>query len=93
LYQLSQGDGSLTTIKQVSWSYNNCGLLGLHHTALKAYTNILKEHTAFLFRLIWDGVQLAYVGRLQGRLHTATGVGERQDQMLAVSTKITFVLK
>jgi hypothetical protein len=38
-------------------------------------------------------MQLAYVGRLQGSLHTATGVGERQDQMLAVSTMITFVLK
>jgi len=38
-------------------------------------------------------MQLAYVSRLEGRLHTATGVRERQDQMLAVSTKITFVFK
>jgi hypothetical protein len=69
---MSHGDCSLTTVKQVSCPYNK-----LWSTGFTPYSRVgIDQHFGGTCCRLFQ-VQLGYIGRLQGILLTATGVGER----------------
>jgi hypothetical protein len=49
------------------------GVEAIHHIDLKAYTNILKEYTAFLFRFIWEGMPVGICRQVARKITHMSG--------------------